>query len=111
MFGKNVILTLTCFSYGPVETEYRLKALNESLMKRVKKSTVLHLIIELAAYAVLVSAYLALVLHFLVDWLKVLFTKQPEVYAYVSILLMIGQAVGLERLTSGLVYLSRRRKG
>ena len=80
-------------------------------MKSVKKSTVFRLLIELTTYAVLVSAYLALVLHFLVDWLKELFTKQPEVYAYVAILLMIAQAVGLERLTASLVYLTRRRKG
>ena len=80
-------------------------------MKSVRKSTVFRLLIELMTYAVLVSAYLALVLHFLVDWLKELFTKQPEVYAYVAILLMIAQAVGLERLTASLVYLTRRRKG
>jgi hypothetical protein len=53
--------------------------------------------------------YLILVLHFLLDWLKELFTKQREVYAYVAILLMIGQAVGLERVTSILVHLTRRR--
>ena len=78
-------------------------------MKSVKKSTLFHWIIELTIYAVLVSGYVILVLHFLVDWLQELFTKQREVYAYVSILLMIGQAVGLERLTSGLVHLTRRR--
>jgi hypothetical protein len=81
-------------------------------MNSVKKSTLFHLvIIELAIYAVLVSGYLILVLRFLTDWLQELFTKQPEVYAYVSILLMIGQAVGLERLTSGLVHLRRRQRG
>jgi predicted tellurium resistance membrane protein TerC len=80
-------------------------------MKSVKKSTLFHLLIELTLYVVLVSAYLMLVLHFLVDWLKELFTKQPQVYAYVAILLMIGQSVGLERLTTGLVHLSRQRKG
>jgi len=78
-------------------------------MKSVKKSTLFHLIIELTIYAVFVSVYLILVLHFLLDWLKELFTKQREVYAYVAILLMIGQAVGLERLTSSLVHLTRRR--
>jgi uncharacterized membrane protein YqjE len=80
-------------------------------MKSVKKSTLFRLVMELAIYAVFVSGYLLLVLHFLVDWLKELFTKQPEVYAYVAILLMIGQAVGLERLTSSLIHLTRRRRG
>jgi hypothetical protein len=80
-------------------------------MKNVKKSTLFHLIIELTMYAVSVSLYLVLVLHFLVDWLKELFTKQPVAYAFVAILLMIGQAVGLERLTSNLVHLTRRRRG
>jgi hypothetical protein len=80
-------------------------------MKSVKASALFRLIMELTIYAVLVSAYLILVLHFLMDWLKELSTKQPEVYAYVAILLMIGQAVGLERLTSTLVHLTHRRRG
>jgi len=80
-------------------------------MKSVKKSTLFRVIIELTMYAVLLSAYLILVLHFLVDWLKELSTKQPDVYAYVSILLMIGQAIGLERLTASLVHLTRQRGG
>jgi hypothetical protein len=79
-------------------------------MKNVRKSTLFRWIIELTIYAVLVSAYLVLVLHFLVGWLKELFTKQREMYAYVAILLMIAQAVGLERLTSSLVHLTRRRE-
>ncbi len=79
-------------------------------MKSVKLSPLFHLILELILYAVLVSGYLILVLHFLVDWLKELFTKQREVYAFVAILLMIGQAVGLERLTASLVHLTRKRR-
>jgi hypothetical protein len=80
-------------------------------MKSVKKSTLFQLIVELAVYAVSITVYLILVLHFLVDWLKELFTKQPVVYAFVAILLMIGQAVGLERLTSSLIHLTRRPRG
>jgi len=79
-------------------------------MKSVKISTLFHLIMEVTIYAVLVSAYLILVLHFLLDWLKELFTKQPEVYALVAILLMIGQSVGLERLTASLVHFARQRR-
>ena len=80
-------------------------------MNNAKKSTLFHVVTEFAIYAVLVSGYLILVLHFLTDWLKELFTKQPGVYAYVALLLMIGQAVGLERLTSSLVHFTRRRRG
>jgi len=77
----------------------------------VTKRTVFHLIIEVLIYAALVSVYLALVLHFLVGWLKELSTKEPAVYAVVAILLMIAQAVGLERVASTLVQVTRLRKG
>lgn len=76
----------------------------------VTKRTVFHLITEVLIYAALVSVYLALVLHFLMSWLQELFTKQPVAYAFVAILLMIVQSVGLERLVSTLVYVTRRRR-
>jgi hypothetical protein len=76
----------------------------------VTKRTLLNLIIEVLIYAALVSVYLVLVLHFLVDWLKELSAKDPAVYALVAILLMIAQAVGLERLASSLVQVTRRRR-
>jgi hypothetical protein len=77
----------------------------------VTKRTIFHLLAEVLIYAALVSAYLTLVLHFLVGWLKELSSHQPAVYALVAILLMIAQAVGLERVTSSLVQVTRRRKG
>jgi hypothetical protein len=77
----------------------------------VTKRTVFHLITEVLIYAALVSVYLALVLHFLVGWLKELSTKEPAVYAATAILLMIAQAVGLERVASTLVHVTRQRKG
>ncbi len=77
----------------------------------VTKRTIFHLIIEVLIYAALVSVYLALVVHFLVGWLKELFAREPAVYAFVAILLMIVQAVGLERLASSLVHVTRRRRG
>jgi len=76
----------------------------------VKKQTLFRLIIEVMIYAALVSVYLALVLHFLMSWLQELFTKQPVAYAFVAILLMIVQSVGLERLVSTLVHVTRRRR-
>jgi hypothetical protein len=77
----------------------------------VTKRTIFHLIVEVLIYAALVSVYLALVLHFLTGWLKELFAKDPVVYALVAIFLMIVQAVGLERLASTLVHVTRRRRG
>jgi hypothetical protein len=77
----------------------------------VRKPTPFHLLVEVVIYAVLVAVYLALVLHFLVGWLKELSAKEPVVYAFVAILLMIAQAVGLERLVSSLVHVARRRRG
>ena len=77
----------------------------------VTKRTVIHLLTEVLIYAALVSVYLALVLHFLVGWLKELSTKEPAVYAVVAILLMIAQAVGIERVASTLVQVTRLRKG
>jgi hypothetical protein len=84
-------------------------------MKRAPKTSpetvVVRFIIELVIYALLVSVYLALILHFLVAWLKDLFTHQPVLYAFVSIVLMILQAVGLEKLTGILVNVNRRPRG
>ena len=77
----------------------------------VTKRSVIHLITEVLIYAALVSVYLAVVLHFLVGWLKELSSKDPTVYAFVAILLMIVQAVVLERVASALVHVTRRRRG
>lgn len=67
-------------------------------------------VVELVIYAVLVSVYLKLVLAFLVDWLKGLLLHQPLTYAFVSLILMILQAVGLEKLTAILIHVRRRRR-
>jgi hypothetical protein len=80
-------------------------------MTSVTKRAVSRLLVEVLIYTVLVAAYLALVLHFLTGWLKELFARQPALYAAVSILLMIAQSVGLERLVANLVHLTRQRRG
>jgi hypothetical protein len=77
----------------------------------VTKRTIIQILIEVLIYMVLVSIYLALVLHLLLGWLKGLSVKEPGVYAFVAILLMIAQAIGLERLGSSLVHVVRRRRG
>jgi hypothetical protein len=84
-------------------------------MKRAPKilleNIVVRFIIELVIYAFLISVYLVVILHFLVGWLTDLFRQQPVVYAFASIILMIMQAVGLERVTGLLVNANRRPRG
>jgi hypothetical protein len=66
-------------------------------------------LIELAVYAVLVVGYFFLVLHFLGDWLYQLEVHHRYTYAGVAILLIIGQAVVLEGLTTLLLIMIRGR--
>jgi hypothetical protein len=63
--------------------------------------------LELIIYAALVVAYFFAVLHFLGSWLVQLETQHIRVYAVVAILLIIGQAVVLEAVTTGLLRLLR----
>ena len=65
--------------------------------------------IELAIYAFLVTAYFFLVLHLLGNWLYQLETKHRILYAVVAILLIAGQAVVLDAVTTVLFRLLRRR--
>ena len=65
--------------------------------------------IELAVYAVLVIAYFFLVLHFLGGWLLELEVHHRYTYAGVAILLIIGQAVLLESVTTLLLRMLRGR--
>jgi len=64
---------------------------------------------ELAVYAVLVTVYFFLVLHLLGDWLYHLETQHRYVYAGVALLLIAGQAVVLDAVTSLLFRLLRGR--
>ena len=65
--------------------------------------------IELAIYAVFVTAYFFLVLDLLGNWLYRLDTQHRLLYAIVAILLIVGQAVVLDALTRVLFRLLRRR--
>ena len=64
---------------------------------------------ELAIYAVLVTAYFFLVLHLLGDWVYRLETHHRILYAVVAILLIAGQAVVLDAITTLLFRILRRR--
>ena len=64
---------------------------------------------ELVIYAVLVTGYFFLVLHVLGNWLYRLETQHRVIYAFVSILLIAGQAVVLDAVTTVLFRLVRGR--
>ena len=64
---------------------------------------------ELAIYAVLVTVYFFLVLHVLGNWLYRLDTQHRILYAVVALLLIIGQAVVLDALTTVLFRILRNR--
>jgi hypothetical protein len=64
---------------------------------------------ELAIYAVLVTGYFFLVLHLLGGWLYRLETQHRVLYAFVALLLIAGQAVVLDAVTTALFRILRRR--
>ena len=78
-------------------------------MNKAETKSVRVFAIELAIYAVLVTVYFFLVLHLLGEWLYRLETQHRVVYAIVAILLIAGQAVVLDAVTTVLFRLLRRR--
>ncbi|PYJ50073.1 MAG: hypothetical protein DME87_07465 [Verrucomicrobia bacterium] len=65
--------------------------------------------LELVIYGILVTGYFFLVLHLLGAWLYALEVHHRYTYAGVAILLIIGQAVILESVTTFLIRLIRGR--
>jgi hypothetical protein len=78
-------------------------------MKKETARTLRAFAIELVIYAPLVVVYFFLVLHFLGGWLYQLESQHRYTYASVAILLMIGQAVVLQNVTTLLLRFIRRR--
>jgi hypothetical protein len=78
-----------------------------SRSKTEARKTLRAFALELVIYAALVTVYFFAVLHFLGGWLVQLETQHIRVYAVVAILLIIGQAVVLEAVTTGLLRLLR----
>jgi hypothetical protein len=75
--------------------------------KKEKVNTLRAFLIELAVYAVFVTAYFFLVLHYLSGWLQDLHLNHVKLYALMTIVLIIGQAVLLESVTTWLLRLLR----
>jgi uncharacterized membrane protein len=63
---------------------------------------------ELAIYAVLVTGYFFVVLHVLGNWLYRLETQHRILYAFTALLLIAGQAIVLDAVTTVLLRLLRR---
>jgi hypothetical protein len=78
----------------------------ESRKTRVQR-TLRAFVFELVIYGALVTGYFFAVLHFLGGWLVQLETHHIRAYAATAILLIIGQAVVLEAVTTGLMRLLR----
>ena len=78
-------------------------------MKKDAAKSLRAFVAELGVYAVLVTSYFFLVLHVLGNWLYRLETQHRVVYAIVAILLIAGQAVVLDAVTTVLFRLLRRR--
>jgi len=75
--------------------------------KKEKTSTLRAFLVELALYAAFVTGYFLLVLHYLSGWLQELHLHHVKVYALIAIVLIIGQAVVLESVTTWLLRLLR----
>jgi hypothetical protein len=65
-------------------------------------------VFELLIYAVLIVAYFWLVLHYLGGWFKEIYDHNRLLYATMALVVMVGQAVGLEIISALIVWLVRR---
>jgi len=66
--------------------------------------------LELLLYAILLVVYFTLVLHYLGGWFKELYDHDRDLFAVMALVVMIAQTVGLEIISSFLVWLLRRKK-
>jgi pilus assembly protein TadC len=66
--------------------------------------------LELLLYAVLLVAYFAFVLHYLGGWFKELYDHDRDLFAVMALVVMIGQTLGLEAVSSFLIWLLRKKK-
>ena len=78
-------------------------------MKKEEAKSLRAFVIELAIYSVLVIIYFLLVLHLLGAWLFHLETPHRVTYAIVALLLIAGQAIALDAVTTLLFRLLRGR--
>ena len=80
-------------------------------MKSEPSLAVRSFLIELLAYAVLVGVYVLFVIGLLNAWLHGLYDHNKTLYAFIALLLIIGQGVVLEMVTTLLFKLIGSRSG
>ena len=68
-------------------------------MNRQFKNSLKSFSLEFVLYAALVAGYYFLVLHFLGAWLWRLFQTERRSYAFIALVLIVGQGLLLELLT------------
>ena len=73
------------------------------------RRTITSFLIEFVIYAVLVTIYFLLALHFLGGEIKRLYDYDKRYYAAAALALIVGQGVGLEMLTTWLLGFIRRK--
>ena len=78
-------------------------------MKAEYRRALLSFLFELALYSVLIIVYFFLVLHFIGGWLADIHQDHVVFYAFISVALILGQAVLLEWVTTFLLRLIRGR--
>lgn len=66
-------------------------------------------VLELLIYTLLVIVYVLVVLNFMSGWLKTLYDQGKTRYAVICLLLIIGQGVVLETITSALLRFIRTK--
>jgi predicted secreted protein len=103
-----------CASEAPLTGCYERKTsaswtMSNGRVQRAPRSLpIVSFLLELVLYAVLVTGYFFLVLHFLGGALRNLLEKNKTAYAFVALALIIGQGVLLEVLTSALLRFFQR---
>lgn len=78
-------------------------------MKRRPSHAARTFLVELIVYAGLVVVYVFFVIALMREWLDVLYEHHKVRYAFAALLLIIGQGVVLEMVTTTLLKLIRRR--
>jgi hypothetical protein len=68
-------------------------------VKREIRNSLKSFLVELLVYGVLVVGYFFLVLNFLGGWLYRLFEHNRHFYAFIALVLIVGQGFVLEALT------------
>jgi hypothetical protein len=75
---------------------------------RLKRSLIVFAL-QLLIYGGLIVSYLFLILYFLKGWIVQINTRDRQLYAVLSLLLIVAQGMLLEALTSGLMHFFRSR--